>query len=1357
MGIWDKILRKAINPIVQESFNDFKKQTIEKGVVASNIANWTANPSGTRGKGTAERDFNRGVNFQTLRDFSKLYPILRSCFVAGTPVVTAQGVTPIEEIEVGDTVLTHTGEWNKVTEKFTNPHSGTLVKIRRAGSNIPLVCTPDHPFLITPVASQKSKNYQLKWRLAKDMVCGEYLVLPRIKEKKEKKVVTVDYLYHGKRKRRLLEVNKHLLRLIGWYLAEGSTTKYTVNFVLSAKEIKYAKEIVRSAKKIFRQKAGTNIKERHGGTTLSVDIYSKVAATFFAQFGRGAKNKFVPQWVLNLPNYKLKKVIVAYWLGDGCSAKEAYLFDTISESLAFGLQVALNKLGMATTIRQDSRNNSSGLYGKTHGTIYRIGLYGEHAEKFNNLVGDDKKACFSKHRYRHKYNAIDKDFAYTRIASIEKLPKQNTSVYNIEVDGDHSYIALGVASHNCINYRKRQVNQLAWDIAPKEVGMSEDKQIHKEIDELRKFFKYPAGDKTMSFRTFVNKIIEDLLVLDAVAIYRRKNRAGGLYGYLPVDGATIELMVNKDGTTPTSPSKAYIQKIKGETKAKLSVDELIYRCLNPRTDTPYGMSPVEALIITVTTALKLDSYNLSYLCYDEMTEILTQNGWKKFSDLVDRDFVATRSPTGKFEWQQPLKRVSFDYDDNMVRFKSRTVDLMVTPNHRMLVDYRTSDGEFADKNKGVIKRADWFLQTPKTISQNYLAPTTSSWKGKNPKYFKLPGYVIERTGVFSGYAFAGRDKNGVPIRSNKKFVTKERTITYKKPPIKIPTKDWVAFLGIYLAEGWTRADNNKSKHEVYISQSEKSTKLVDIKKLLKRLPFNFWREGTDKYVCCDARLWQYLKPLGKCYQKYVPAEIKTYSPKLLKILWEWMIKGDGHKQDRNITYSTTSEKLADDCQEILQKIGSDSRKYSIKQPTGNIIKIKKVKTTRIMYKVIERLSKHRSLSCAAEESYEGKVYSVKVPNGIVYVRRNGYPAWCGNSEGNIPEGFVELPQEIASSPDQLALWQKAWDAMISGDPRRQRKIKFLPQGMKWQPIKKIGDMEFEKFEKWLLLVTSSLMETAPQSIGFNFDRGKGAVEAQWEIGKERGLFPLADFFKEIFDFIIQEDFGKDHLQFVWTNINPTNKLEEAKVFSQLVSSGAVSVDEWRIGEGLKPIGMKHCVSTPTGPIFVHDLISRSESGNPILPDSYTIGNNPIKPPKNLPTDTTTPKKKDKDGKTETKSPKVQNPKVQNPKIQNPKVSEKIQKIAKTETVEELKRWKRAAANDLKQGREFRNFKTGIIDTRTKNMLQTGLATIKKKDELDMLFDPFIGQENEIIGAIMDLYDDVNSIIKNDELSSSKKN
>jgi|SRR3990167_4937608 len=873
-----------------------------------------------------------------------------------------------------------------------------------------------------------------------------------------------------------------------------------------------------------------------------------------------------------------------------------------------------------------------------------------------------------------------------------------------------------------IEYRKTQITHLDWTVTPIEITDKtvQDKQNIENSKKLKELFKYPTGKKDSSFTNWLKQILEDLFVIDAVAIYRKKNRRGDVIGYLPVDGATIVLELEDDGTTPSPPQTAYIQKIGGRDVAKLTTDDLIYAMMNPRTHSAYGMAPLESLIITVTTALKLQAYSLSFLCYDDQTEILTKDGWKYFRELTDDDIVATRNKEEKFEWQKLLSRHEFDYMDNLVRFKSATVDLLVTPNHRMLTDYRGSNGNYDKKSCGIIKRADWFIENNRNKTQSYLVPTKSIWKGDSPSFFTLDEVDVEIDQRFSGYAFCGRDKNNKPIRSKKKFLTDRKRRVIHLPEVKVDTSDWSAFLGIYLAEGWCRKENSESKHEIYISQKRTSKYWVEINDLLERLPFKFkYNDRTGKWACCDKQLWIYLKELGHSYNKWIPNDIKNYDRELLDVLWTWMFKGDGHLQRKTKVYSTVSKKLAGDVQEILQKIGYDPRVSVINQSVGKIIKGKRnpIKTTRPIYKIFARTDGHRSLSCASYQYYEGKVSSVKVPNGIVYVRRNGIPIWCGNTEGNVPEGFVTLPRDIASSRDQLKEWQEAWDAMLSGDPRFQRKLKFLPEGMKYQPARQSSDMTFERFEKWLLQCTTSAFGLHPSAIGFNFDVNRASAQSLWEAGRERGLFPTALFLKEIMDRMIQDDLGHPELQFTWTNIDPTNKAEEAKVVQTLVNTGLMAIDEWRLGEGLKPTGIKDpFVMTPVGPIFLKDLAAQSAAGQePVAP---------YKPPtERRPSDTN--------------------------RLPIPSQA----RISQNDYIQEIKKWRKVALNDFKDKKPIREFETDIIDKRTCGIIKTELTRAKSKEAIQQVFKPFIEKKHLTNNALLSLYDGINNIISRDGRSS----
>lgn len=331
------------------------------------------------------------------------------------------------------------------------------------------------------------------------------------------------------------------------------------------------------------------------------------------------------------------------------------------------------------------------------------------------------------------------------------------------------------------------------------------------------------------------------------------------------------------------------------------------------------------------------------------------------------------------------------------------------------------------------------------------------------------------------------------------------------------------------------------------------------------------------------------------------------------------------------------------------------------------------------------------------------------------------------TEGNVPEGFVELPQDIASSRDQFKEWQDAWDAMLSGDPRFQRKLKFLPEGMKYHPTKQIEDMTFERFEKWLLQNTCAVFGVQPNSIGFNFETNRSTSETSFEVSKERGLFPTAQFIKEFMDGIIQDDWGYEEMNFTWTNINPTNKLEEAKTVTSLVSKGLMAIDEWRIGENLRPIGLEEpFIETPVGPIFVKDLAAQSKSGQmPILP---------YKPVSEATAASAGA------GEGSVSSPNVP------PQAKS--------KTRSKEVLDELKKWKKVAVNDLNLKKAPRDFKTEVIDLRAQDLIRRELKNADSKEKIEKIFEPFVRIKQDMMHSFVNLYDELNRTVRSKESKKS---
>jgi len=445
-------------------------------------------------------------------------------------------------------------------------------------------------------------------------------------------------------------------------------------------------------------------------------------------------------------------------------------------------------------------------------------------------------------------------------------------------------------------------------------------------------------------------------------------------------------------------------------------------------------------------------------CYDDKTEILTEDGWKLFKDLTKEDYVFTLTEDNRIELHQPRRLFEYDYQGKMIHFKSKSVDLLVTPNHRMVVDH-----------KGSLKRM--FVEAKDFNPYQHYIPKGGVWKGEEKEYFELPPVVImSGTGPVSRFSEEelesirrikeegksiyqiAEDFDCSPatiynICTTAGYGNKERLrIRYETPPLKIKMDDWLKFFGFWLAEGCTDNERIALDHgyRVVISQTNKK-KREEIKRVLNRLPFNYYEE-KDNFIICNKQLWSYLRQFGNKYQKFIPKEIKNLSRRQLKILFDWMVKGDGHirRTTGQINYWTSSKKLADDLQEIILKLGWMGTLTSQKKKVSQI-KGRKIKAGTV-YALGVQKTKHYVFrkKLIREVNYTGKVYCCEVPNHTVFVRRNGKVAWCGNSIGvvtiNLPrigylsktkkEFFERLEKVMDLAKESLEIKRKAIENFI---------------------------------------------------------------------------------------------------------------------------------------------------------------------------------------------------------------------------------------------------------------------------------------------------------------------------------------
>ena len=343
-------------------------------------------------------------------------------------------------------------------------------------------------------------------------------------------------------------------------------------------------------------------------------------------------------------------------------------------------------------------------------------------------------------------------------------------------------------------------------------------------------------------------------------------------------------------------------------------------------------------------------------CYDGETEVLTENGWILLKDYNDMSVkVATININSKeFEFQNPTAIVHDKYSGPMVSLKSTKFDLLVTPNHNMLVDTSTRKGKLK-----FIDASDYNMS---------LVPKKSIWHGKENEHFILPSFVS-------------------------KWNTGCRDCVVEWDDKVIPMDDWLAFFGFWLAEG--RTAKEKRNYNTYVYQSSKSDHVEKIDALFSRLPFKFHRfdnDGNIRWLISDRQLYEYLHLIGDTYSKFIPNNYKLLSKRQISILVEWAMYGDGtnHKKWSVYLYSSVSKKLADDMQELIIKMGYMANVYKRKERAGETSSIYTVNRSSAIYYKVQNSGKKTV-------DYDGMIHCLETPNHTLLVRRNGRTTWCGNS------------------------------------------------------------------------------------------------------------------------------------------------------------------------------------------------------------------------------------------------------------------------------------------------------------------------------------------------------------------------
>jgi hypothetical protein len=421
-----------------------------------------------------------------------------------------------------------------------------------------------------------------------------------------------------------------------------------------------------------------------------------------------------------------------------------------------------------------------------------------------------------------------------------------------------------------------------------------------------------------------------------------------------------------------------------------------------------------------------------YCCYDKETDVLTSQGWVKFSDLTREHKVASlHTINGKdtLKYVTPTEIQVFDFNDKMYCVDSNQVNLMVTPNHRMYVSTREGNYKIEEAKNIYGKRRYYkknisaheidFTDAPKELVIENGKVTKFRLNGLNSNKVTDEEITIENFDI-------KKHKNNVevhkPIDKENKTSIEEFNVNDHlsiKDYLDVSIDAWLELFGIWIAEGCTLRDWSVSiaTHKPRVKEA--------LEKCCKEMGFNIHKHKDNindsiKNAWClpEKRLVQYMYPLSVgAVNKSLPNWVWYLSQEQCQLLIKSMCLGDGHKMKGTCTYryDTSSKQLADDFQKLCLHAGW-STNITLKYEAGHesIVKAEGregeiIKSTTDAYRMSiitvqnEPLVNKNIKPDGTDRldnwvDYNGKVYCCTVSGeGVVYVRRNGYPVWSGNS------------------------------------------------------------------------------------------------------------------------------------------------------------------------------------------------------------------------------------------------------------------------------------------------------------------------------------------------------------------------
>jgi DNA primase len=390
------------------------------------------------------------------------------CFPSGSLIKTEKGFHKIEDMRVGQLVLTHQGRYMPVIRTLWRPYDGELIEIYTRKASLPVTLTSDHEVYVIKTKNCKYRSREnriCQWRCkrncpakffneykieklqARQFSINDFLLYPINQQINDIEFVDLDKYYSCRESNfgrdiksipTKIEINERFLKLIGYWIAEGSNRRAYIRFSLGNHEKQFAKEIKELIEDFFDIKTSIHIRKKGNKTGIEMSACnSKLSNIFENLCGKLAENKHIPFELQNLSPKFQRIILDAIFKGDGhigkfykCKTDRQFkAITTVSLVLAEQLKDILLRLDISPTFSVEKEKTDKN--NVKHKTAYTISWQENIKLHFSDII---------------KINNIS-----YQIVPIRKIIERKFTgdVYNLTVAEDHSYTTPNFVVGNC--------------------------------------------------------------------------------------------------------------------------------------------------------------------------------------------------------------------------------------------------------------------------------------------------------------------------------------------------------------------------------------------------------------------------------------------------------------------------------------------------------------------------------------------------------------------------------------------------------------------------------------------------------------------------------------------------------------------------------------------------------------------------------------------------------------------------------------------------------------------------------------------------------------------------------------------